>query len=65
MDVLTIIRIAIRALAKNKMRAGLTMLATGGVLISDAFNKTLEGDLQRAEYLALPITLLMLLLIFF
>ncbi|TMD93425.1 MAG: MMPL family transporter [Chloroflexi bacterium] len=43
---------------------GLTMLATGGVLISDAFNKTLEGDLQRAEYLALPITLLMLLLIF-
>ena len=42
----------------------LTMLATGGVLISQAFNKTLEGDLQRAEYLALPITLLMLVLIF-
>jgi RND superfamily putative drug exporter len=42
----------------------LTMLATGGVLISQAFNKTLEGDLQRAEYLALPITLLMLILIF-
>ena len=42
----------------------LTMLATGGVLISEAFNKTLEGDLQRAEYLALPITLLMLVLIF-
>src|SRR5256712_9947461 len=40
------------------------MLATGGVLISEAFNKTLEGDLQRAEYLALPITLLMLVLIF-
>ncbi|HXL77353.1 MAG TPA: MMPL family transporter, partial [Candidatus Eisenbacteria bacterium] len=42
----------------------LTMLATGGVLISEAFNKTLEGDLQRAEYLVLPITLLMLVLIF-
>ena len=42
----------------------LAMLATGGVLISEAFNKTLEGDLQRAEYLALPITLLMLVLIF-
>jgi len=42
----------------------LTMLATGGVLISEAFNKTLEGDLNRAEYLALPITLLMLVLIF-
>ena len=42
----------------------LTMLATGGVLISQAFNMTLEGDLQRAEYLALPITLLMLVLIF-
>ena len=42
----------------------LTMLATGGVLISQAFNTTLEGDLQRAEYLALPITLLMLVLIF-
>src|SRR2546428_5244663 len=40
------------------------MLATGGVLISEAFNKTLEGDLNRAEYLALPITLLMLVLIF-
>ena len=42
----------------------LTMLATGGVLISQAFNKTLESDLKRAEYLALPITLLMLVLIF-
>ena len=42
----------------------LTMLATGGALISEAFNNTLEGDLQRAEYLALPITLLMLVLIF-
>jgi RND superfamily putative drug exporter len=42
----------------------LKMVATGDVLINKAFNKTLEGDLQRAEYLALPITLLMLVLIF-
>ena len=42
----------------------LKMVATGDVLINQAFNKTLEGDLQRAEYLALPITLLMLVLIF-
>ncbi len=42
----------------------LKVVATGDVLINKAFNKTLEGDLQRAEYLALPITLLMLVLIF-
>jgi RND superfamily putative drug exporter len=42
----------------------LKMIATGGVLINQAFNKTLEADLQRAEYLALPVTLLMLVLIF-
>ncbi len=42
----------------------LRMVATGGVLINQAFNKTLEADLQRAEYVALPITLLMLVLIF-
>ena len=42
----------------------LKVVATGDVLINQAFNKTLEDDLQRAEYLALPITLLMLVLIF-
>jgi RND superfamily putative drug exporter len=42
----------------------LRMVATGGVLINQAFNKTLEADLQRAEYVALPITLLMLVVIF-
>src|SRR5713226_9050924 len=42
----------------------LTMVATGNVPINLAFNKTLESDLQRAEYLALPITLIMLVLIF-
>src|SRR5260370_34668964 len=42
----------------------LTMLATGGLPISEAFKKPLEGALQRAEYLALPFTLLILVLIF-
>ncbi len=42
----------------------LTMVATGNVPINLAFNKTLESDLQRAEYLALPITLIMLVIIF-
>jgi len=40
------------------------MSATGQVPINLAFNDTLESDLQRAEYLALPITLLMLVIIF-
>ncbi len=44
--------------------APLTLVATGQVPLNDAFNSTLEKDLQRAEYVALPITLLMLLLIF-
>src|SRR5712691_3595970 len=42
----------------------LSMVATGNVPINLAFNKTLESDLQRAEYLALPITLIMLMIIF-
>jgi uncharacterized membrane protein YdfJ with MMPL/SSD domain len=42
----------------------LTMVATGQVPINVAFNKTLEKDLQQAEYVALPITLILLVLIF-
>jgi putative drug exporter of the RND superfamily len=42
----------------------LTVVATGQVPINDAFNSTLESDLQRAEYVALPITLFMLVVIF-
>ncbi|MGH7761042.1 MAG: MMPL family transporter [Candidatus Dormibacteraceae bacterium] len=42
----------------------LHMVATGQVPINQAFNKTLENDLQQAEYIALPITLLLLVLIF-
>ena len=43
---------------------GLQMVATGEVPLNDAFNSTLASDLQRAELFALPITLLMLVLIF-
>jgi RND superfamily putative drug exporter len=42
----------------------LSVVATGQVPINRAFNNTLENDLQRAEYVALPITLLLLILIF-
>jgi putative drug exporter of the RND superfamily len=42
----------------------LRVVATGQVPLNDAFNGTLESDLQRAEFIALPITLLMLVLIF-
>jgi RND superfamily putative drug exporter len=42
----------------------LHMVVTGQVPINVAFNKTLENDLQQAEYIALPITLLLLVLIF-
>src|SRR5258706_4293429 len=42
----------------------LAMVVTGQVPINQAFNKTLENDLQQAEYIALPITLVLLVLIF-
>ena len=42
----------------------LKVYATGQVPINLAFNNTLEQDLQRAEYVALPITLILLVLIF-
>jgi RND superfamily putative drug exporter len=44
--------------------SGMQVYATGQVPINLAFNNTLEQDLQRAEYVALPITLLLLVLIF-
>src|ERR1700730_13810336 len=47
-----------------KIRPGpLQMVVTGQVPINQAFNTTLEHDLQRAEYVALPITLVLLVLI--
>ncbi len=42
----------------------LHVVLTGNVPINSSFNKTLEADLQRAELVALPIALLLLVLIF-
>src|ERR1051326_1654781 len=42
----------------------LTMTATGQVPLNDAFNTTLEEDIQRAELVVFPISLLMLVVIF-
>jgi RND superfamily putative drug exporter len=42
----------------------LTVIGTGNVPINSAFSTTLASDLQRAETVTLPITLLLLLLIF-
>jgi RND superfamily putative drug exporter len=42
----------------------LSVVATGQVPINLAFNKSLESDLNRAELVALPVTLLLLVLIF-
>ncbi|HEY8643128.1 MAG TPA: MMPL family transporter [Candidatus Dormibacteraeota bacterium] len=42
----------------------LSIVATGNVPINKAFNTTLESDLQRAEYISLPVSLILLLLIF-
>ena len=42
----------------------LGVVATGNVPINQAFNTTLEQDLRRAELVALPVVLLLLVLIF-
>jgi RND superfamily putative drug exporter len=52
---------ALRAMVKSD---SLTVVGTGFVAINEAFNKTLESDLQRAETVTLPLTLLLLLIIF-
>ena len=52
---------ALRAEVKSST---LTVTGTGFVAINQAFNKTLESDLQRAEYVTLPVTLILLVLIF-
>jgi uncharacterized membrane protein YdfJ with MMPL/SSD domain len=50
---------------RSKVHAGpLHLVLTGNVPISSGFNKTLEADLQRAELVALPIALILLVLIF-
>ena len=42
----------------------LSVIGTGFVPVNAAFNKTLENDLQRAEIVTLPVTLVLLILIF-
>src|SRR5205085_10337577 len=42
----------------------LSITGTGFVPINKAFNTTLESDLQRAEVVSLPLTLLLLVVIF-
>ncbi|GAC1687883.1 MAG: MMPL family transporter [Candidatus Dormibacteraceae bacterium] len=44
--------------------SSLSVVATGQVPINKAFTHALEDDLQRAEVVALPVTLLLLVLIF-
>ena len=43
---------------------GLTLAATGQAPINQAFNTTLQSDLRRAEAVSLPVSLVLLLLIF-
>ena len=51
-------------LRPNVHSTTLSVTGTGFVPINQAFNTTLESDLQRAEYVTLPVTLLLLVLIF-
>jgi RND superfamily putative drug exporter len=44
--------------------SALSYVLTGGVPITTSFNATIKDDLQRAEYVALPVILLLLILIF-
>lgn len=44
--------------------SGLTVVGTGGVPINRDFSATLESDLSRAETVTLPVTLILLLIIF-
>ncbi len=52
------------ALKKEIHSSTLTVTGTGFVPINQAFNTTLETDLQRAEYVSLPVTLILLIIIF-
>jgi RND superfamily putative drug exporter len=55
---------ALHSLIKGATPASLSVAGTGFVPINNAFNTTLESDLSRAEFVSLPITLLLLILIF-
>ena len=50
---------------RSKVKSSsISVTGTGFVPINQAFNTTLESDLQRAELVTLPVTLLLLVLIF-
>src|SRR5205085_6513425 len=52
------------ALRAEVSSSSLTVIGTGFVPVNQAFNKTLESDLQRAETVTLPVTLILLVVIF-
>jgi RND superfamily putative drug exporter len=52
------------ALRAAVVPSGLTVVGTGSVPINRDFSATLEGDLTRAETVTLPVTLILLLIIF-
>src|SRR5205807_419774 len=52
------------ALRASVRSSTLSVTGTGFVAINQSFNKTLESDLQRAEFVTLPATLILLVLIF-
>src|SRR4029077_6043744 len=52
------------ALRAQVHSSSLTITGTGFVPINKAFNTTLESDLQRAETVTLPVTLILLVIIF-
>jgi RND superfamily putative drug exporter len=52
------------ALRRAVRPSGLTVTFTGPLPVQAAFNSTLESDLQRAEFVSLPVSLVLLLLIF-
>ena len=57
-------RVDYAALRASVHARGLSVLGTGNVPINRDFSTTLEGDLARAETVTLPVTLILLLLIF-
>ena len=55
---------AIRAYTVGQKAAGFTVQLTGGQAIADDFTEFAESDSKRAEFTALPLTALVLLLVF-
>ncbi len=55
---------AIRAYTAGQQAAGFTVRLTGGQAIADDFTQFAESDSKRSEFTALPLTALVLLLVF-